>query len=197
VLTRSRATWTRDLRLYRSATEWWTRAGEGEHPPGTGSVHAQSRFRSVADPDRFALYSVRHLPAGTAPAPVDHTLAVVREFRRVPLEASTLGLALFVAQPGRTARILAILADWAERAVSQYQPGYLLLAHSLEDLRVTALLAGVHEARALQQLTPRAFSVDLVLPELENLLDAGPEWYAYCEDGAGAGPSCTVSPRAV
>ena len=60
-------------------------------------VHARSRFQSVDDPDRFALYAVHDLGA---PPPLEpfggdhHTLRVVREFRRVPLDASALALTL-------------------------------------------------------------------------------------------------------
>src|SRR3989442_287212 len=139
---RMRPLWIRGLRLYRSADPT---ADEGGLWPGDEEreplPHVRSRFRSVDDPDCFALYSVRNVPLPARAAPPvpllpteDHTLIVVREFRRVPLEASALALMIFSARIGAAARVIATLAHWAERAVSTYQPAYLLLAHSLELL---------------------------------------------------------------
>ena len=67
------------------------------------------------------------------------------------------------------------LAHWAERALSTYQPAYLLLAHSLEQPRVSALLAAVHEGRALAWARP--FSVEAILPEVRPGLEEEPERY--------------------
>src|SRR5215475_1242365 len=148
----TRPMWIRELKLYSAIDAHVTviACGREQAPP-----HARSRFRSLTEPDRFAEYSVRD--AACAPAAElslmatdDHTLVVVREFRRVPLDASGLALMLFVAQPGRAARLIGTLAYWAERALSTFHPAYLLLARSLEQPCVSALLAGVHERRALQ-----------------------------------------------
>lgn len=203
-MSRVRPLWIRDLRLYR-LTEvpedepgWYP--GDGESAP---VPHARSRFRSVEDPECFALYSVRDVPlAGRALDPPlqpseDHTLVVVREFRRVPLEASGLALILFTARAGAAARVIATLAHWAERAVSTYQPAYLLLAHSLEQPRVSALLTGVHERRALQWANACPFSVDLVLPEVDPLLESPPERYVYYPEEAVTTLPRAVSPYAV
>ncbi len=167
-------------------------------------VHARSRFRSVEDHDRFAVYSV-HDAAGhdwrdLSPEPDDHTLVVVREFRRVPLHASALALLLFTSRGGRSAPVLAELAHFVERAVSLYQPAYLLLAHSLEQPRIAALLMGVHECAALQAAIPSAFSIDALLPELAPSLAHEPEWYGYYPDDIEARAftvASEVSPYAV
>jgi hypothetical protein len=189
--------WIRELRLAHGldvARLAWDR---GEAP-----AHARSRFRSVTEPDRFAQYSVRDASAERAVEPTrsdvqDHTLAVVREFRRVPLDASGLALMLFRARPGQAAPLIAALAHWVERALSTYQPAYLLLARSLEEPSLAALLAGVHERRALQAARPSALSVALVLPEIVPLLEAEPWRYAYYPDGAFASVRCAVSASAV
>lgn len=147
-----------------------------------GLVHARSCFRSVDDPDLFALYAVHDLeaPPPTVFAADHHTLRVVREFRRVPLDASALALALFRARGGHVASVIAAVAHWAERAVSLSEPAYLLVAHSLEEPRLIALLTGVHEYQALAGSRVSAFSVDSLLAEAGPLLMADPEWYAYC-----------------
>lgn len=165
-------------------------------------VHARSRFRSQEDPTRFAVYTVHDAEAWAPPAPVsepgDHTLIVVREFRRVPLHASALVMLLLTARPGYSAPVLAALAHFVERAVSAYQPAYLLLAHSLEQPRISALMMGVHECAALAAASPTAFSVEALLPELEPLLTLRPEWFSYCpEPEARAVTSSLVSPYAV
>ena len=153
-------------------------------------MHARSRFRSVDDPTRFAVYEVRQVPFGKPPslpqASDDHTLVAVREFRRVPLDASGLGLMVFNARGGCAVQVIATLAQWVERAVSLYQPTYVLCAHSLEQPRLSVLLTGVKERRALQSGRPSPFSVDLILPELVPLLETPPEYYAYWPDGLEA-----------
>jgi hypothetical protein len=162
-------------------------------------VHARSRFRSVAHPERFAVYSL-HEPgdAGMEPAMGgDHTLAVVREFRRVPLQASALGLVLFAAKAGREAAVVATLAHFAERALSHYQPPYLLVARSLEQPGITILLAGVQATSLLESSASSAFSVDPLLPELTPFLVTEPEWYAYTPDPEPQSLFSTVSPYAV
>ncbi len=195
---RQRPAWSRGLRLYERDTEPPDGAHAGGQFNGAG-VHARSRFRSLADPDRFALYSVRDdVPGALVSAPLnDHTLVVVREFRRVPLDASALALMVFTSRAGQAAPIVAALAQWAELAVSLYQPAYLLLAHSLEQPRLSALLTGVHESLALQSARPSAFSLDSVLPELRPLLLTEPEWYIYCPDETPAEHAPAVSPSAV
>jgi hypothetical protein len=195
---RQRPAWSRGLRLYERDTDPLDGDDTGGNAGGAG-VRARSRFRSLADPDRFALYSVRDaIPGSLASAPLDdHTLVVVREFRRVPLDASALALTVFTARAGQAAPLIAALAHWAELAVSLYQPAYLLLAHSLEQPRLSALLTGVHESLALQSARPSAFSLDSVLPELRPWLLIEPEWYVYCPDEAPAEHAHTVSPSAV
>jgi hypothetical protein len=149
-----------------------------------GHVHARSRFRSVRHPDRYAVYSL-HEPAEAAAELTtggDHTLVAVREFRRVPLPASALGLVLCAARAGREAQVVATLAHFAERALSLYQPPYLLLARSLEQPGIVVLLAGVQATSLLETSGATAFSVDPLLPELTPLLVTEPEWYKYAPD---------------
>ena len=162
-------------------------------------MHARSRFRSVRHPERFAIYSVREPEHGLddPPGPGDHRLVVVREFRRVPLQASTLGLLLFAACAGREAQVVATLAHYAERALSLYQPPYLLLARSLEQPGITVLLAGVQTDVMLESAGSDAFGVEQLLPELTPLLAAPPEWYAYEPDPAPASLFSVISPHAV
>ena len=167
-------------------------------------VPAQSRFRSLRHPERFALYTVHETDSSCGMAPIpdepwwgEHTLRPLREFRRVPLDASALALLLFTARADRTAQVLAALAHFAERAVSLYQPAYLLLAHSLEAPRISALLMGVQECAALQASSSAAFSVDLLLPELRPLLATDPEWFAYWPEARVAPSTRLVSPHAV
>ena len=97
-------------------------------------------------------------------APGEHTLVVVREFRRVPLHASALALLLLTARAGSAAPVVAALAHFVERAVSVYQPAYLLLAHSLETPRLSMLMLGVYESAALQAAGATPFSIDTLLP---------------------------------
>lgn len=192
----SHSPWIRELRLAHGmdADAVW-----GHHLPPT---HACSRFRSLVEPSRLARYSVRDASAVRTGEPPragveDHTLLVVREFRRVPLDASGLALMLFTARPARSAHLIAALAHWVERALSAYQPSYLLLARSLERPRLVALLAGVHERRALQSARPGALSVAPLLPEITPLLEIAPERYAYCSDGQRSPARPAVSPSAV
>jgi hypothetical protein len=162
-------------------------------------VHARSRFRSVRHPDRFAVYSL-HQAGETVIEPMtggDHTLAVVREFRRVPLQASALGLVLFAAKAGREAAVVATLAHFAERALSHYQPPYLLLARSLEQPGITILLAGIQGTSILDSYASSAFSVDPLLPELTPFLVTDPEWYGYAPDLEPQSLFSSVSPYAV
>ena len=161
------------------------------------NVHARSLFRSVRHPDRYAMYFV-HEPGETIfETPGDHTLVVVREFRRVPLHASALALLLLTARAGSAAAVVAALAHFVERAVSIYQPAYLLLAHSRETPRLSVLMLGVHECLALQSAGSTAFSVDTLLPELEPSLATAPEWFAYCPEPEAQTVTTLVSPYAV
>jgi hypothetical protein len=183
---RTRSAWIRGLQLYRLATGTEPFASADDIVGSLeGHVHARSRFRSVRHPERFAAYSVREPENGFDPTgPGDHQLVVVREFRRVPLQASTLGLLLFAARAGREAQVVATLAHFAERALSLYQPPYLLLARSLEQPGITVLLAGVQRDAMLDSASATAFSVEQLLPELTPLLAVEPEWYAYAPDPA-------------
>jgi hypothetical protein len=183
---RTRSPWIRGLKLYRTPADADilepTLDGD-DVAPIDGYVHARSRFRSVRHPDRFAVYSVHEPGEAFEPAPGgDHTLVVVREFRRVPLHASALGLVLFAARAGREAQVVATLAHFAERALSLYQPPYLLLARSLEQPGITVLIAGVQASSVLEAAGATAFSVERLLPEVTPLLAAEPEWYAYSPD---------------
>ena len=144
-------------------------------------IHARSRFQSVTDADLFALYAVHELgatPPLEATAASHHTLMVVREFRRVPLDASALALVLFRAHGGCAAQAIAIVA------------------HSREEPRLIALLTGVHECEALAGLRSSAFSVDSLLPDAGPLLMNDPEWYSYCAPHV-AQRRRVVSPSAV
>ena len=124
------------------------------------------------------MYSLHESGPVDVQGPGDHRLVVVREFRRVPLRTSALALVVFVARAGREAQVVATLAHFAERAVSLYQPPYLLLARSLEQPGITVLLAGTQVGTVLDG-GATSFSVDALLPEIGPLLAAEPEWYAY------------------
>jgi hypothetical protein len=190
----TRSSWIRGLRLYR------TTAGAARPDDGAGGgVQARSRFRSIHHPDRHAEYTLR-TPGEAVRERIgrgDHTLAVVREFRRVPLRASALGLALFAARLGREARVVAALAHFAERALSLYQPPYLLLARSIEQPGICTLLTGVQHSALLDFPTATSFSLDDVLAELTPLLASEPEWYAYAPDPASEALTEAVSRYAV
>jgi hypothetical protein len=144
-----------------------------------GHVHARSRFQSRRHPERFAVYAVHEPGESFVEMPGDHTLVVVREFRRVPLHASALAMVIFAARLGSEGKVVATLAHYAERALSLYQPPYLLLARSLEQPGITMLLTGVQADAMLDSGIATAFSVDHVLPELAPLLAGEPEHYAY------------------
>jgi hypothetical protein len=146
-------------------------------------IHARSRFRSLGS-SRLAIYSVHDADGapGLPPSPGEHTLIAVREFRRVPLDASTLALTVFTARPGHAAPVMAALAGFVERAVGLYQPGYVLLAHSLENPRTCLLLTATRDAMLLGAAAPAAFNLDDVLIELTPLLATAPESYEYCSE---------------
>jgi hypothetical protein len=205
---RQRPSWIRGLRLYDGGPDVATTELHVSVDADVGDerVHARSLFRSLDDPNRFALYSLHDIDsprpgqrrgplAGIAPG--DHTLMVVREFRRVPLFASALGLVLFMARYGYAAPVAAALAHFAERAVSLYQPAYLLLAHSLEEPQVTVLLTGVYDGEALEAARAAAFSIEQFLPELRPMLIDEPELYVYCPDPEIETRSMVVSRHAV
>lgn len=207
---RPRSAWLRVLRLYEidhDAPELGVALAEESLLDAR--VHARSRFRSVDDAMRFALYSV-HNADGTAIIPLgfppaghgggpegEHTLIAVREFRRVPLDASSLGLTLFTARPGRAVPVVAALAHFVERAVDLYQPGYLLLAHSQEMPQISLLLMAVHDSAALGAAATAAFSLDEMLEELSPLLAADPECYEYCPEPEAMSLVRPISPYAV
>jgi hypothetical protein len=177
-MTTMRSLWQRVLRLDSA-----TAAAISLDLAPSAHTRACSRFRSLDDPARFATYVVQERsesPFASDPDADDHTLSVVREFRRVPLHATGLGLVVFTARPGRTAALVAALAHFAERAVSTYQPAYLLLARSMQSVITVVLITGVHERAALVAMQPSAFSLDVLMPEIAPLLRDEPEWYAYC-----------------
>jgi hypothetical protein len=193
--------------LFTRGLTIWDLAGpafsdEGATGDATPQPHARSRFRSLANPQRVALYSLSEPPAADAVlvrlGSDDHSLMAVREFRRVPLRASALSLTLFTARPGRAAAAVAAIAHFVERAVSVWEPAYLMLAQSLEQPRVSVLITGVHQAQALAGAAAGAFSLHGLLPELRPMLDEAPEVFEYCrEERAEDELEALVSPRAV
>jgi hypothetical protein len=200
IMARSRSVWVRVLQLYEIDDEGSDPAlASIEDSLLDARVHARSRFRSVADHSRFALYSVHNTDgaAGLPSSPGEHTLIAVREFRRVPLDASTLGLTVFTAQPGRAVQVVAALAGFVERAVDLYQPGYLLLAHSLEQPRTSLLLAAVRDSAALSTAASSAFNLEALRAELDPLLATPLECYAHCPEAMPADLMGSVSPYAV
>jgi hypothetical protein len=194
----TRIPWIRGLRLYRTTGEAPDWLDDGAFST-EGVVHARSRFRSVRHPERFAIYAMHEPGEKLIETPGDHTLVVVREFRRVPLIASALGMVLFVARLGSEAKVVATLAHYAERALSHYQPSYLLLARSLEQPGISMLMTGVQSSSLLDTGGATTFSVDHMLPELTPLLAADPELYAYAPDATPESvySSSMVSPYAV
>lgn len=196
---RSRSTWARVLLLSEPDDDAGPVGGHLEDLLRDARVHARSHFRSLARPTRLARYSVHTDEGGPRlpPGPGEHTLVAVREFRRIPLDASSLALTLFRARAGRAVAVVAALADFVERAVSLYQPGYLLLAHSLDDPRTSVLLTAVRDSALLGAAAPAAFSLDELLGELTPMLLTAPEWYAYCPEPDAAPVPGLVSPYAV
>ncbi|PYO51529.1 MAG: hypothetical protein DMD84_12610, partial [Candidatus Rokuibacteriota bacterium] len=84
---RTRPVWMRGLRIFRAmASASPVNALDGADDLFDARVHARSRFRSEEDAARFAVYTVHDAEAWAPPTPVsepgDHTLIVVREFRR-------------------------------------------------------------------------------------------------------------------
>jgi hypothetical protein len=197
---RPRAGWVRLLHFYELDDDAADpTAALGEDTTVDLEVFARSRFRSLLDRSRFARYSVHNADglSGRAFGLDEHTLVAVREFRRVPLDASSLGLTVFTARPGRAAVVVAALAAFVERAVDIHQPGYLLLAHSFENPRVSLLLTAVHDALALGAAASSAFNLDALLAELDPLLVGPPECFAYHPDAEIASLTGAVSPYAV
>jgi hypothetical protein len=205
---RSRSAWLRVLRLY-DVDEAFTVTSLLDDPFLDTRVHACSRFRSLEDPARHAVYSV-HEADGAALLPLglpldgrpggrdgEHTLIAVREFRRVPLDASSLALTVFTARPGRAVPVVAALAHFVERAVDVYQPSYLLLAHSLEEPKTSLLLTAVQDTVALAAGNAAAFSLDELGHEVHAMLDAPPERYAYAPELRPAPVTGAISPYAV
>jgi hypothetical protein len=205
---RSRSSWLRVLRLY-DVDDARPLALLLEDVLLDTRVHACSRFQSVDDPGRHAVYSVHDadgatlLPLGP---PLDgrpggregeHTLVAVREFRRVPLDASSLALTVFTARPGRAVSLVAALAHFVERAVDVYQPAYLLLAHSLEEPRISLLLTAVQDSLALAASHAAAFSLDALQVEVDAMLEDAPERYAYAPDLRPTAVTGAISPYAV
>ena|SRR5688572_6540841 len=205
---RSRSSWLRVLRLY-DVDDARLIASLVEDPFLDTRVHACSRFQSVDDSARYALYSV-HDADGAALLPLglpldgrpggrdgEHTLVAVREFRRVPLDASSLALTVFTALPGRAVSLVATLAHFVERAVDVYQPAYLLLAHSLEEPRISLLLTAVQDSAALAAGHAAAFSLDDLWVEVDAMLDGPPERYAYAPELRPMSVTGAISPYAV
>ncbi len=196
----SRPTWTRGLTLWEPDARADARAAAALDTLEGTAPHAHSRFRSRENPRRLALYSLADTSTpGAALVRVgteDHSLMVVREFRRVPLDASSLSLALFIARPGCAAGAVAELAHFVERAVSAWEPSYVMLAQSLDQPRVIVLLAGVHQPRALAGASAPGFNVAALPADLDPLLDEEPEIFDYCRDER-AESMARVCPRAV
>jgi hypothetical protein len=205
---RSRSAWLRILRLFDvdGAPSLALRLDDSLVGP---RVHACSRFQSVDDPARHAIYSVHEadaaavLPLGL---PLDgrarggdgeHRLVAVREFRRVPLDASSLALTVFTARPARAVPVVAALAHFVERAVDLYQPAYLLLAHSLDEPRISLLLTAVQDSLALASGHAAAFSLDELRSEVDAMLDVAPERYAYAPGLQPEPVTGAISPYAV
>lgn len=197
---RSRSAWVRVLQLYELDDDGPDPVvGHIEDLLLDVRIHARSRFRSLAHPSRFAHYSVHNAEGapGLPLSPGEHTLVAVREFRRVPLDASSLALAVFSARAGRAVAVVAALADFVERAVDLYQPGYLLLAHSLEDPRTSLLLTALRGSALLGAAAPAGFNLNEVLGELNPVLVAAPECYEYYPEAEAATVTGAVSPYAV
>jgi hypothetical protein len=202
----ARSVWRRVLHLYEQPGAVAGAGSLAEDSLYEPRVHARSRFRSLDDTTRFALYYVHDAEAGVllspglflgpaaAPGEGEHTLVAVREFRRVPLDASSLALTVFTARPGRAVAVVAALAAFVERAVDRHQPAYLLLAHSMERPCLSLLLTAVDEALALGSAATAAFSLDVLLPEVASVLVAPPESYVHCPESASAS---VLSPYAV
>ena len=204
VVFHARSIWTRGLTFWEPTLDLpgdaVSVALSTEVPEGP-SPYARSRFRSRTNPRRFAFYSMAEMPD---PSSVlvrlgsdDHSLAVVREFRRVPLYASSLSLAVFTARPGRAAEVVATLAHFVERAVSRWEPAYLMLARSEEQPCLSVLMAGVPDTRALGASTPAMFSLTSVMPELDPMLAAEPEIFEYYRAERLEEMFALVAPRAV
>ena len=124
-------------------------------------IHARSRFQSVGEPGRYAVYTVHDTeawsPADGRP-PGEHTLVVVREFRRVPLHASALALLLLTARAGSDPASWWRARHFVERAVSVYQPAYFCWPLA-GDAAAERAHAGFTSARAAAAGST-AFSVD-------------------------------------
>jgi hypothetical protein len=193
--------------LFTRGLTIWDLAGPAfSHEGATGydspPAHARSQFRSLANPHRVALYSLSEPPAADAVlvrlGSDDHSLMAVREFRRVPLYASALSLTLFNARPGRSAEAVAAIAHFVERAVSVWEPAYLMLAQSLEQPRVSVLITGVHQGQALAGAAAGAFSLHGLLSEIAPMLEDPPEVFEYCrEERAEDELESLISPHAV
>jgi hypothetical protein len=200
----ARSIWTRGLTFWEPTLDLpgdaVSVALPAELPEGS-SPYARSRFRSRANARRFALYSMAEMPdPGSVLVRLgsdDHSLVVVREFRRVPLFAASLSLAVFTARPGRAAEALAALAHFVERAVSRWEPAYLMLARSEEQPNLSVLLAGVPDTRALAGPAPAPFRLDGLMPELEPLLAGDPEIFDYYRAERMEELVALVAPRAV
>jgi hypothetical protein len=140
------------------------------------------------------------LPAGSSVAggrETEHTLVAVREFRRVPLDASLLALTVFTAERGRGVAVVATLAHFVERAVDLYQPAYLLLAHSLEDARISLLLTAVQQALEPAAGHAGAFGIDEMPAEIHTMLERPPECYVHAPDLRPVPVAGVLSPYAV
>ena len=200
----ARSIWTRGLTFWEPTLDLpgdaVSLALSTEIPEGP-SPYARSRFRSRTNPRRFAFYSMAEMPdPGSVLVRLgsdDHSLVVVREFRRVPLYAASLSLAVLTARPGRAAETVATLAHFVERAVSCWEPAYLMLARSDEQPCLSVLMAGVHDPRALAAGTPSTFSLVTVMPELRPMLAEEPEIFEYYRAERLEDMFALVAPRAV
>jgi hypothetical protein len=201
---RSRSAWLRILQLYHLDDLPPVPGGLLDDVWPEGRVHACSRFQSLDAPGHGALYAVHE--AGAAPGlglgglrerrRVEHTLAAAREFRRVPMVAASLGLTLFRARPAAAAAVVAALADFVERAVDAYQPAYLLLAHSLEEPRLSLLLTAAADATA-GVVHAAALASGPLRDELDAMLDGPPERFVHAPEALPVAVAGAIVPYAV
>jgi hypothetical protein len=116
--------------------------------------------------------------------PLDHTLKMIREYRRLPLDETVLGLSALQAKRGRAADLTAALSRVVEQGIGLFSPSYLLFAHSQEVPDFHVIVVGVREVEALEGY--RRFQVRQ-WESLAALLEDTPAWFvAHPAWGLGA-----------